>query len=337
MKLVLTAHVHVRDEDGTAHVFGPGNEVPTWAKARITNPAAWGYPMPRTPGRVTDFGGEVVDVTCSQGHALRVVARFETADVLGDDTWDWRWTSSFVGTDTGADGHPVAPTRGVWDGERWHFAPTGEDRGRRHAIAYAPDGRRLVRLRCCRFDLPLRWEKAQQALNRLHAAGVSSVEADVLRPRLGSGRVARLTWDEREQLILEAIRDLEDDDPDLQNGVIEQATGLSEKDVGLGLQALIDDDYIAGSDGQTFAEAVGAYVVGARLAPKARRHLRQWPNPEDARDALLQVLDDALERTEDPEEQTALEQAKRGIRSLTGKVITELSVALIKRASGLEG
>lgn len=90
--------------------------------------------------------------------------------------------------------------------------------------------------------------------------------------------MARLLWDEREQLILEAIRDMEDDDPDLQNGAIEEATGLSEKDVGLGLQALIDDDYIAGSDGRGYAEAVGAYVIGARLAPKGRRHVKQWPS-----------------------------------------------------------
>ncbi|MDH6625722.1 hypothetical protein M2271_003533 [Streptomyces sp. LBL] len=37
----LAANVHVTDERGTAHVFGPADEVPTWAQALITNPKAW--------------------------------------------------------------------------------------------------------------------------------------------------------------------------------------------------------------------------------------------------------------------------------------------------------
>jgi hypothetical protein len=38
----LVAHVHVQDEKGETHVFGPGSDVPAWAKKQITNPAAWG-------------------------------------------------------------------------------------------------------------------------------------------------------------------------------------------------------------------------------------------------------------------------------------------------------
>lgn len=37
----LAAHVHVHDEHGAAHVFGPGDDVPAWAVEAITNPAAW--------------------------------------------------------------------------------------------------------------------------------------------------------------------------------------------------------------------------------------------------------------------------------------------------------
>ncbi len=60
--------------------------------------------------------------------------------------------------------------------------------------------------------------------------------------------MARLPWDDREQLLLEAIRDLEDDDAQLRNPALQQMTGLSAGDVGRGLQALLDGGFISGSD-----------------------------------------------------------------------------------------
>ncbi|WP_432050305.1 hypothetical protein [Verrucosispora sp. NA02020] len=37
----LATYVHVADEQGTAHVFGPGDRVPDWAAGKIVNPKAW--------------------------------------------------------------------------------------------------------------------------------------------------------------------------------------------------------------------------------------------------------------------------------------------------------
>jgi hypothetical protein len=37
----LQSYVHVADEEGRHGVFGPGDDVPEWAAARITNPKAW--------------------------------------------------------------------------------------------------------------------------------------------------------------------------------------------------------------------------------------------------------------------------------------------------------
>lgn len=37
----LAAYVTVRDENGTACLLGPDDDVPDWAEAKITNPAAW--------------------------------------------------------------------------------------------------------------------------------------------------------------------------------------------------------------------------------------------------------------------------------------------------------
>lgn len=40
----LATNVHVTDESGTAHVFGPADDVPEWAQELITNPKAWSVP-----------------------------------------------------------------------------------------------------------------------------------------------------------------------------------------------------------------------------------------------------------------------------------------------------
>lgn len=37
----LAANVHVTDDKGAAHVFGPADDVPAWAVELITNPKAW--------------------------------------------------------------------------------------------------------------------------------------------------------------------------------------------------------------------------------------------------------------------------------------------------------
>lgn len=37
----LRTHVHVKDDKGLTHVFGPADELPEWAQRAITNPKAW--------------------------------------------------------------------------------------------------------------------------------------------------------------------------------------------------------------------------------------------------------------------------------------------------------
>ncbi|GAA1401988.1 hypothetical protein GCM10009613_61180 [Pseudonocardia kongjuensis] len=41
--------VHLRDDRGVRHVFGPHDELPDWAAARIRNPAAWADTAPTGP------------------------------------------------------------------------------------------------------------------------------------------------------------------------------------------------------------------------------------------------------------------------------------------------
>jgi hypothetical protein len=37
----LNTYVHVHDEDGISHAFGPDDTVPEWAEKAITNPDVW--------------------------------------------------------------------------------------------------------------------------------------------------------------------------------------------------------------------------------------------------------------------------------------------------------
>jgi hypothetical protein len=37
----LNTYVHVHDEDGVSHAFGPDDTLPEWAEELITNPDVW--------------------------------------------------------------------------------------------------------------------------------------------------------------------------------------------------------------------------------------------------------------------------------------------------------
>ncbi|AYR01511.1 hypothetical protein PP639_gp010 [Arthrobacter phage Seahorse] len=37
----LNTYVHVHDQDGISHAFGPDDTVPEWAEKAITNPDVW--------------------------------------------------------------------------------------------------------------------------------------------------------------------------------------------------------------------------------------------------------------------------------------------------------
>ncbi len=184
----LVAYVHVRDDAGVSHVFGPDDEmIPDWARAKITNPSAWGQVGPRVPGPQVDYGSPRVawdglpgwlDITCGvngqqqQGeHARVLVARFEA--VLPTDVpagWEWRWTGSL------AMRHP-GDSAGSQDG-------TANVDDEVTAVHILPDGSKHVRLRCWRhsrpLDLPMKWEHAVQRFDQLRRAGESSVPLPAL-------------------------------------------------------------------------------------------------------------------------------------------------------------
>jgi hypothetical protein len=53
----LLTNVHVRDDEGTSHVFGPESDVPEWAQKKITNKSAWDGDAPEFDDEAADDEG----------------------------------------------------------------------------------------------------------------------------------------------------------------------------------------------------------------------------------------------------------------------------------------
>lgn len=195
MKLRLTASVWVQDDAGQRHLFGPDDEVPAWARAKISNPAAWGYRLPRNRGPVTDYGPQVrldelpgfIDVLCSAKHRRRIIARFEPGLPLdgapGEQMrWDWHWTTARVpgGVETLADGNPAPDRQGSWDGQHWVFKDVETDHGPGHAVVHGPEGQMKARFRCCGLDVPIQWDRWAGMLDQMRHARRQEVELSEL-------------------------------------------------------------------------------------------------------------------------------------------------------------
>jgi hypothetical protein len=72
----LTNTVHVTDEQGVSHAFGPADEVPEWAQALVTNPKAWAEPP--QPG--THVSRLTEPVPAKKAPVKRASARRKAAD-----------------------------------------------------------------------------------------------------------------------------------------------------------------------------------------------------------------------------------------------------------------
>jgi len=47
----LRTFVHIQDEEGRTHLFGPDSDIPQWAADKIDNPKAWSGQPDAQPGR----------------------------------------------------------------------------------------------------------------------------------------------------------------------------------------------------------------------------------------------------------------------------------------------
>jgi hypothetical protein len=69
----LVTHVSMRDDVGNVVSFGPGDDVPEWARKRITNPKVWEggevaeFPEGNVPANGTAAGGGAVEPPPTSG------------------------------------------------------------------------------------------------------------------------------------------------------------------------------------------------------------------------------------------------------------------------------
>jgi hypothetical protein len=78
----LNTFVHVHDEDGVSHAFGPDETVPDWAVERITNPDVWA----EKPEDADEDGDEIPEGDVTEAWTvkqLKAYAKAENID-LGD-------------------------------------------------------------------------------------------------------------------------------------------------------------------------------------------------------------------------------------------------------------
>lgn len=86
----LNAIVHLLDESGGRHRFGPGDELPDWAAEKITNPKAWaGGVLPSVSTEPagagwTDPAGKVWPIPATAETPASIPARSGTGSGLAE-------------------------------------------------------------------------------------------------------------------------------------------------------------------------------------------------------------------------------------------------------------
>lgn len=116
----------------------------------------------------------------------------------------------------------------------------------------------------------------------------------------------------RELPLLEALAVLE-----REHGIdfltLSEYSRLARDQVVIGVEALIEDGYVTVSPSHDFG---GKDWVSLRLLGPGRRAVRQWPAEENTGQALVDVLEQRLEETDDPEEQSRLERMRDAVKGL---------------------
>lgn len=179
-KVELSTTVVLRDENGEVRSFGPGDQVPDWARAQITNPVAWGYEVRLRRGpkleiahgeRYPDGLPGYVDVVCDRHSERWLVARFEAVQPLDDGQdgptrWEWWWTSSL----NGPAGPFAARSTVAWDG-------TGPEAGIIDGTVVNND--KPISIACnhagCTLALNRRWSTVSRMFDDIRGSGKSEV------------------------------------------------------------------------------------------------------------------------------------------------------------------
>lgn len=147
--------------------------------------------------------------------------------------------------------------------------------------------------------------------------------------------MAEQTWLDREAVILEAVASAEAEAVQANQDWIVERTGLSGRDVGVGLKALMlaSPPYVQGSD----ATAMGGtpYFLNVELLERGRREVGAWPSQEGALEGFLELLAQRASEAEDEDERTRLERLREVAGDVGRPVLSGLLLAYIKTQTGI--
>lgn len=121
------------------------------------------------------------------------------------------------------------------------------------------------------------------------------------------------TWESRDLPVLEAVVEACDSEVHADPAAIARATGLEYTQVQRALRAL-NAEHPPLFTARTQANGDIYIVVGA--TGEARRRVGAWPTPEGLAARILEDLNDAAERTTDPEKRTRLREAGKALGNL---------------------
>lgn len=141
-------------------------------------------------------------------------------------------------------------------------------------------------------------------------------------------------WTNRDLLVLEAaVRALDADLTKFPEGQdLALTTGLEVGDVGRAFKAL-DGEYMQVA--MTMGGPASWHV--SAVTSEARRIVGQWPTPEALVDKLINSLNTAAEREEDPEKRTKLRAAAGMVAGTVREIFVDVAAATITGRSGLSG
>ena len=143
--------------------------------------------------------------------------------------------------------------------------------------------------------------------------------------------MARLIWAEREQPILEAVAEAEEQGRSVNNDDISGQTGIGRPALDAGLLALFEGQYLTGTSAG--AEEL-CYLLDVRLLERGRRATGQWPS-EDAEQALLHLLLSRVEGAVDDADRTRWQRVLDAVKGVSGKALQEFAIAFVKHQAGI--
>jgi DNA-binding MarR family transcriptional regulator len=141
------------------------------------------------------------------------------------------------------------------------------------------------------------------------------------------------TWTDREQRMLEVIRDAEEAGEEATLALLIDRLDLDEGMVKLTLRRLLEAGYVDA----TVMSAWQSEMVSAREIKLLERGLRQvavWPS-EDPYTALVDLLEAQLEAETEPEKRSKIQALLAGVKTAGREVVINLGTAWIRQQMGL--